>query len=73
VKSHGEFGDDVVEARVMLQILGKHEMLIKGWQDAPKRKLVSAFRRQSVSCYAQRRAGVNRKATIADLQLGECL
>jgi hypothetical protein len=27
----------------MLQVLGKHEMLVEGLQSAPKSKLVSAF------------------------------
>jgi hypothetical protein len=39
----------------MLQILGKHEMLIESLQDAPKRKLMSAFHSQAqiMTCYAQ--------------------
>jgi hypothetical protein len=59
----------------MLQFLGKHEMLVKGLQDALKSKLVSPFhsQTQSVTYYLQRRAGVHRKATIEDLELGEFL
>jgi hypothetical protein len=54
---------------VMLQVLGKHEMLVEGLQDAPKSKLVSAFhsQAQSVTCYVQCCAGVHCKATIKDL------
>jgi hypothetical protein len=38
----------------MLQVLGKHEMLIEGSQDASKSKLVPAFHSQAqiVTCYA---------------------
>jgi hypothetical protein len=59
----------------MLQVLGKHEMLIEGSQHAPKSKLVSAFhsQAQSVTCYVQHRVIVHRKATIEVLKLEEFL
>jgi hypothetical protein len=59
----------------MLQILGKHEMLIESLQDAPKRKLMSAFHSQAqiMTCYAQRRVGVHHKAIIRGLKLEEFL
>jgi hypothetical protein len=38
---------------VILQVLGKHEMLVEGLQDASKSKLMPAFdsQAQSVTCY----------------------
>jgi hypothetical protein len=59
----------------MLQVLGKHEMLVESLQYASKSKLVPAFYNQapSVTCYTQCRAGVHRKATIEDLKLEESL
>jgi hypothetical protein len=60
---------------VMLQVLGKHEMLVECLQPAPKSKFISAFhsQAQSVTCYVQRCAVVHRKATIEVLELGEFL
>jgi hypothetical protein len=59
----------------MLQVLGKHEMLVEGLQSAPKSKLVSAFQSQaqSVTCYVQHHAVVHHKANMEVLELGEFL
>ena len=59
----------------MLQVLGKHEMLVEGLQSAPKSKLASAFhsQAQSVTCYAQRHAGIHLEVAIEDLKLEEFL
>jgi hypothetical protein len=58
----------------MLQVLGKHEMLVEGLQ-APKSKFVPTWhsQAQSVPCYVQCRLGVHRKTTIEDLKLEEFL
>jgi hypothetical protein len=60
---------------VILQVLGKHEMLVECLQPTQKSKLVSAFhsQAQSVTCYVQRRVVVHHKATIEFLELGEFL
>ena len=60
---------------MMLQVLGKHEMLVEGLRYTLKSKLVSAFhsQAQSVTCYAQRRAGVRLEVVIGGLKLEEFL
>jgi hypothetical protein len=60
---------------VQLQVLGEHEMLVRGLHPALKSKLVSAFHSpaQSIPYYVRRHAIVYRKATIEVLRLEKFL